>query len=125
MCVDRDEAGNGETARRIRDEGGHAVALTADIADREQVRAVHAAARHHVGPVDVLVNNAGVIGKTLLADPDAEDAVTQIVHTNLLGQIWVRIPYLRNTTAPALVRNSFSPSYSFHNFRTFVPSTRR
>lgn len=41
--------------------GGRVVAHGCDVTDREQVRAFVAAARSGNGPVDVLVNNAGVI----------------------------------------------------------------
>jgi NAD(P)-dependent dehydrogenase (short-subunit alcohol dehydrogenase family) len=42
--------------------GGRVVAVECDVTDREQIRRFVAAARQRLGPVDVLVNNAGIIG---------------------------------------------------------------
>jgi NAD(P)-dependent dehydrogenase (short-subunit alcohol dehydrogenase family) len=50
-----------ETAARIADETGQRViGLACDVADQATVVAMHAAARAALGPIDVLVNNAGV-----------------------------------------------------------------
>ncbi len=50
-----------ETAARIaRATGQKVIALTCDIADTASISAMHAAARTALGPIDVLVNNAGV-----------------------------------------------------------------
>jgi len=51
---------------------------------------MHAAVRDQMGPVDILVNNAAVVETTLFANPEADDTISEIVNTNLLGQIWVR-----------------------------------
>lgn len=45
-------------AEAVRAAGGEALALSADVADPEQVRAAFAAVREAWGPVEVLVNNA-------------------------------------------------------------------
>jgi NAD(P)-dependent dehydrogenase (short-subunit alcohol dehydrogenase family) len=51
------------------------------------VRAAFATVSEHFGRVDALVNNAGLIGMSLLAD--ADDAhVQSIVSANLLGPMW-------------------------------------
>jgi NAD(P)-dependent dehydrogenase (short-subunit alcohol dehydrogenase family) len=50
-----------ETAARIgQATGRRVVALTCDVADAGSVQAMHAAARAALGPINVLVNNAGV-----------------------------------------------------------------
>jgi NAD(P)-dependent dehydrogenase (short-subunit alcohol dehydrogenase family) len=55
----------GERARKVADEvcaaGGSAIALPADVTVLEQVGAMVAEARTKLGPLDVLVNNAGII----------------------------------------------------------------
>jgi len=45
-------------AEAVRAAGGQALALSADVADPEQVRAAFAAVREAWGPVEVLINNA-------------------------------------------------------------------
>jgi 2-hydroxycyclohexanecarboxyl-CoA dehydrogenase len=49
-----------ETANRIISSGGRAVALQASIADRAQVRAAVQELRRKLGPITILVNNAGI-----------------------------------------------------------------
>jgi NAD(P)-dependent dehydrogenase (short-subunit alcohol dehydrogenase family) len=73
------------TADTIRDGGGTAIAVTADVQDRASVRIAVDRVAKTVGPVDVLVNNAGsntAIGPATAVDADAW---WHDVTTNLLG----------------------------------------
>jgi len=90
VCVDKDEVGNNETVDRIKAEGGKAIGFKVNITDKKQVMMMHAAVRDQMGPVDILVNNSAVIETTLSVNPEADDTISEIVNTNLLGQIWVR-----------------------------------
>ncbi|GHE55240.1 oxidoreductase [Streptomyces spiralis] len=45
---------------KIRKDGGHAIAVQADVAQPDDVSALFATTRDAFGPVDILVNNAGV-----------------------------------------------------------------
>lgn len=47
-------------ARRIHEQGGHAVAFCVDVADEESVRVAMALVEQQLGGIDVLVNNAGI-----------------------------------------------------------------
>jgi 2-hydroxycyclohexanecarboxyl-CoA dehydrogenase len=47
-------------AKEIRDSGGEAIGLRADITQEDQVRKMVETAASDLGPVDVLVNNAGI-----------------------------------------------------------------
>ncbi len=58
LDIDKDRCA--ETVSAIKDTGGTAVALGADVSDRTQVQAALAECREALGPVTVLVNNAGV-----------------------------------------------------------------
>jgi NAD(P)-dependent dehydrogenase (short-subunit alcohol dehydrogenase family) len=63
-----------ETAALINDGGGRARAYAADVTDREALALTVAAVERELGPVDLLVNNAGAsgpAGPTWEADPDA------------------------------------------------------
>jgi NAD(P)-dependent dehydrogenase (short-subunit alcohol dehydrogenase family) len=51
-----------ETAASIREEGGRAIAVPGDVTDREAVEGVVAQTELQLGPVDLLVNNAGLAG---------------------------------------------------------------
>lgn len=64
--------------------GDGAVALTADVTDRDSLVAAATRVREDLGGADVLINNAGVM---LLAPFSSEqkDEIRQMVETNLLG----------------------------------------
>lgn len=51
-----------ETAARIAAEGGQALALSLSVTDEEAVRHMVATVERQLGPVDLLVNNAGLAG---------------------------------------------------------------
>jgi 3-oxoacyl-[acyl-carrier protein] reductase len=57
---DIDGAAARKTSERIRDRGGRAMAVPADITDAESVRAMVAAVAGELGPIDVLANCAGI-----------------------------------------------------------------
>jgi NAD(P)-dependent dehydrogenase (short-subunit alcohol dehydrogenase family) len=57
----RREAEATRLAARIRESGGRAVAVRADLRARAEVEALAAAARDALGPVDILVNNASTL----------------------------------------------------------------
>lgn len=58
---------------QLQNDGGRAVAIKADVADAAQVRELFARTEAALGKVDVLVNNAGVMQSTTLAE--ATDAL--------------------------------------------------
>ncbi|EJU10155.1 short-chain dehydrogenase/reductase SDR [Sphingomonas sp. LH128] len=58
--LDLDEARCADTVKAIRDAGGTGIALGADISSREQAAAAVEKCRDALGPISILVNNAGV-----------------------------------------------------------------
>lgn len=82
---------NAETARQAAEEitqqGGKAVALQADVSDRDQVFAAVEQARQQLGGFDVIVNNAGVAPTTLIEDITPE-IVDKVYNINVKGVIW-------------------------------------
>lgn len=75
-----------ETATAVREVGGTAFAHSLDVTDAESVDAWFAAVTAALGPVDALVNNAGMATPGWLHRTPA-DAVRREVETNLLGPI--------------------------------------
>ncbi len=69
---------------KIRAEGGTAVEIAADVADRADALRAAKAAEKALGGVDVLVNNAG-INDYLLFSKQRLEAVEDIVRVNFLG----------------------------------------
>ncbi len=73
-----------ELAGRIERAGGHALAAKVDVTDHEQLAKLPAIVREAYGPVDVLVNNAGIPGGGRFEDLTYEQ-IERIVRVNLLG----------------------------------------
>ena len=72
VCA-RSEDQLGETVELIEGKGGRAMAITADVSDRKSVDDMVSEVGSELGPVDLLVNNAGVLkapGTVWEADPD-------------------------------------------------------
>jgi len=67
--------------------GGVASAVAADVADPAGVRALFDVAEARYGPVDVLVNNAGILKVSPLADVSDEDYERQVA-INLSGTFY-------------------------------------
>lgn len=74
----------GGVARAINGAGGEAVPVVADVSDRSQVEAAVEKIRKTLGPVTVLVNNAGVENFTAFQEID-ENNWSQLMDVNLKG----------------------------------------
>lgn len=68
----------------IRKAGGTAIALKADVARRDELETMFEAAEEAHGPVEILINNAGIIRDTLLIRMKDDDW-DAVVDTNLKG----------------------------------------
>ena len=81
-------AGNADLAREVVDEitgaGGQAVTARADVADETEVAAMFDIAEERFGGVDVVVNSAGVMTLSPVADLDL-DALDRMHRTNVRG----------------------------------------
>ncbi|SAK95622.1 sorbitol dehydrogenase [Caballeronia catudaia] len=71
-------------AQRIRDDGGKALAAQADVADREQVRAVIARTTERYGRLDLMFNNAG-FNKPMPFLEVTEENWNAVLRVNALG----------------------------------------
>jgi 3-oxoacyl-[acyl-carrier protein] reductase len=58
--LDRPDGGAAEVADAIVGNGGHAVAVEVDLSQPEATDAAMASARDALGPIDILINNAGI-----------------------------------------------------------------
>jgi NAD(P)-dependent dehydrogenase (short-subunit alcohol dehydrogenase family) len=73
-----------DLAERIEARGGECLPLSCDVTDRQSITQAIAAAEAHLGPVSVLVNNAGVVVSKPLFEHTEEDW-DYVVDTNLKG----------------------------------------
>jgi 3-oxoacyl-[acyl-carrier protein] reductase len=64
--------------------GGRAAAVKADVVDPAGVRSLFDRAESEFGPVDVLVNNAGILQRKLLVDV-TDDDYQRLIASNLTG----------------------------------------
>jgi NAD(P)-dependent dehydrogenase (short-subunit alcohol dehydrogenase family) len=91
-----------ETAQLVTSAGGRAFAHSLDVCSPESIDAFLAATTNAFGPVDVLVNNAGIAVPGWLHEMSDEDH-EQILATNLLGPILITkrvVAELRARRAP-------------------------
>lgn len=74
VCINylEHQAAAEELVRQLRASGGEAIAIRADVADRQAVDAMVKAAGAELGPVGLLVNNAGISRQGLFQDTDDE-----------------------------------------------------
>jgi 2-hydroxycyclohexanecarboxyl-CoA dehydrogenase len=81
---DLNGAGAAETAKLITDAGGMALAITADCANPETIRAAAEKTRAQFGPITILVNNAGIVSFFPYLEI-ADDVWDKMIHVNLKG----------------------------------------
>jgi 3-oxoacyl-[acyl-carrier protein] reductase len=77
------ETGVEQVCRRIADSGGTAMAVKADVRRLGQVRALVAKTAEALGPIDVLVNNAGSLVKRARIEEMTEEVWDEVFALNL------------------------------------------
>ncbi|WP_242918941.1 3-ketoacyl-ACP reductase [Pontibacter liquoris] len=77
-----------EVAEQVRKQGVKATVVVADVADMEAVNAAVAQAKSELGPIDILINNAGIasFGKFMELEPAEWE---NILRVNVLGVYFV------------------------------------
>ncbi len=88
-----------EVARTIRDEGGDALAIRADVAKQEDVDRMTAETVSAFGGLDVVINNAGV-GSAAFIESVQDPEIERVFGVNLVGVIRVTraaTPHLKNS----------------------------
>jgi 3-oxoacyl-[acyl-carrier protein] reductase len=110
--LDLDEADAEGTVGEIRDAGGTAIAVGADVSDEEAVGAAVRRVAGELGDPTVLVNNAGILRDNLLFKMTAEDwdsvltvhlrgafLMSRAVQAYQVAQKWGRVVNLSSTSA--------------------------
>jgi 3-oxoacyl-[acyl-carrier protein] reductase len=119
-----------QVAARIRDAGGHAEFIPADVSDPEQCRTLVAAAVEHLGRIDVLVAAAGISHGGYLTDPGSPQPRTalaevtpeewrQVMAVNLDGIMFTNQAVVRHMLA-AGVRGVIVNITSMNSQRTSI-----
>ena len=86
-ALDINHDGLNETVDAITDAGGTALAAVCDMADLEAIDQAVARVRAELGPVDILINNAGVAAGAPVDAADYEDVWAAVLEVNLAAQM--------------------------------------
>jgi 3-oxoacyl-[acyl-carrier protein] reductase len=105
------------TVESIAAAGGEAIAVRTDVADEGAVDELFAAASDRFGGVDVVVNAAGVMKLSPIADLDLDD-FDRMVRTNLRGTVVVSRAATRHVRAGGAILN-FSTSITRTSLATY------
>ncbi|WP_221584992.1 3-oxoacyl-ACP reductase FabG [Microbacterium sp. G2-8] len=110
--VDLREQQAAETAQSIRDDGGTAIAIGADVSDEAAVAACVARVADALGAPAILVNNAGILRDNLLFKMTSDDwdqvldvhlrgafLMTRAVQKHMVDAGWGRVVNLSSTSA--------------------------
>jgi NAD(P)-dependent dehydrogenase (short-subunit alcohol dehydrogenase family) len=102
VACDVNADGAGETAGEIKDAGGEALSVGADVTDSAQVRGLVAQTIEAYGRLDYAHNNAGISGSTpgVAAADIPEEAFDRVIAVNLRG-VWLCLKH----EAPAMLAN--------------------
>jgi NAD(P)-dependent dehydrogenase (short-subunit alcohol dehydrogenase family) len=100
IVADIDGARATAVASQIQATGGQAWGEVLDVTDRDATRRWATELTQRLGPIDVLVNNAGISGRGKVDDPQAPELWDRILRVNLDGLFNVThafIPALKQT----------------------------
>ncbi|MBF6277467.1 oxidoreductase [Nocardia sp. 852002-20019_SCH5090214] len=131
--VDIDPERAAGTVELVEQQGGKAVAITADVSVEEQVKSAVAAAVDHFGKLDIMFANAGVVsrggvpsvaGGEEVEFQDLTDADWQhVLGVNLSGVVYsakAAVPYLRDNGGGTILATSSAASLvAYHNIAMY------
>lgn len=87
VVVARQQAELDEVVSEIKRHGGNAFGIAADVGDKESIYPIAGQAAALAGPIDILINNASMLGPVplkLLLDTDCED-FERVLQVNTVG----------------------------------------
>src|SRR5690606_7046404 len=86
-----------EVATEIRSNGGKAIVVTANVGTKSEVDTAVADVQNQLGPIDILINNAGIgkFGKFMELSPEEWQNIIQV---NLMG-----VYYVTRAALPAMI----------------------
>jgi NAD(P)-dependent dehydrogenase (short-subunit alcohol dehydrogenase family) len=117
---------DGNTARRTATAiGGAAANYRCDVSDRRECDGLAAAVRHDIGPISVLVNNAGIIRRGTVADPDTRadwDATLAVNLTGPYNMVTAFLDQLRETKAAVINIGSIQSFVALPNSAAYTTS---
>ncbi len=112
-------------ASEITEAGGTAIGLHLDVSDREDAQSVAARVERDLGAVSVLVNNAGILKRTPVADDDFLASADDHLRINAGGVLNVTkafLPQLRRTKGRVVNMGSICSYISYANVAGYAAS---
>lgn len=112
-AVDLQIDGAEETAKLIRDAGGKAVAIEADVTSEERMAAAARRAVDDLGTINVLVNNAALYGDMDIADQSIE-YFTKLLNINVLSVVVTSravFPHIKAAGGGSIINISSTAAY--------------
>lgn len=85
VVSDANTAGGEETVLLVRDQGGDAIFVPADVGNPDDSKTLVSTCLRHYGRLDVACNNAGISGPSALLAEYPLDTWSQVISTNLSG----------------------------------------
>lgn len=83
----RDAAAAEAVVEEIRSAGGTAHAVRADVSVEAEIEGLFAEVDDALGPINALVNNAGILGPQMRVDQMSAERVSRVLATNVLGTL--------------------------------------
>ena len=99
IVVDRDGAEGEATAQLVREAGGEAFFVEADVSRSQDVQAYVAEALHRFGRIDCFVNNAGIEGRVAFTADYDEAVFDSVIAVNVKG-VFLGLKYV----IPAMIQ---------------------
>ena len=81
----RHQADLDETAALIQKQGGQGMAMAADVADEKKIGELFEGVKRRLGPIRILVNNAGIAGPTAAVAQMSRGSWEEVLAVNLTG----------------------------------------
>ncbi len=125
VVSDIDLAGAEQTAAAIRNRGRRAWAFALDVTDAPACDALARLVRQDVGPIAILVNNAGIIIREGLDSPRAPENWRRVLDVNLTGVFNVTyafLPALRETRGTIINLGSIASFVGVSGALGYAPS---
>ncbi|MEQ8331768.1 glucose 1-dehydrogenase [Nisaea sp.] len=99
ICADIDAGAARSAARDIEAGGGTAFPMQLDVSDRVATdRAAAECAERH-GPIDILINNAGICPRNRIDSPDVEETWRRAMAVNLDGTLHMSLAFVAQLRA--------------------------
>lgn len=100
IIADVDEDRAAKATEALAQHGAQAWSVRLDVRDRSGVHACAAELEARLGPIDILINNAGISGRARIDDPQSEEVWDRLIDVNLQGLFNVThafVPALKKT----------------------------